>query len=300
MSKDQLHLEMTIEMKKEGKPFRSTRHANAVPEGVLPEGVPRLGRRESEPHSSEITYLYDVLTTNFPEDRVMWDLNHYFKWAGETVNIQFDLSYFRKFSIPYELSSYKAERYDNRVPDMAINILSKSTYNQDIGMHVERCRSIGVPVYLVINPHLPKPLELKSPFLRVYYRTNTDEPYQVHELRSPCIKEGSTEPVDETKLIDVRADLLPFKFGIMQLNRRYDGNFPRFRLILIDRETNEILPTLAEKERRRAEEERRRAEEERKRAEEERKRAEEEKKRADRAEEQVKRLQEELERLKKQ
>ncbi|RMG41815.1 MAG: hypothetical protein D6732_01970, partial [Methanobacteriota archaeon] len=84
----------------------------------------------------------------------------------------------------------------------------------------------------------------------------------------------------------VRPDLLPFKFGIMRLNRRYDGDFPRFRLILVDRETNEILPTLAEKER--------------KRAEEERKRAEEEKRRADMAEERARRLEEELERLKKQ
>ncbi len=271
---------MTIEVTKERKRLKGTRHEKPVVEGVLPEGVPRLGRRESEPHSSEITYLYDVLTTNFPKDRVMWDLNHYFKWEGEIVNIQFDLSYFRNFSIPYDISSYKAERYGNRVPDMAVNILSKSTYNQDIGMHVERCRSIGIPVYVVINPYLPNPLELKSPFLRVYYRNKLDEPYQIHELRVPCAKEGDTDPVvDETKLIDVRADLLPFKLGIMQLKRQYEGSYPRYRMILVDRETHEILPTLAEKER---------------------KRAENEKRRADMAEEKVKKLQEELDRLKKQ
>lgn len=277
---------MTADLEKEKAAFRSTRHAKTVSEGVLPEGVPRLGRRKSEPHSSEITYLYDVLTTNFPSDRVMWDLNHYFKREGETLNIQFDLSYFRNFSIPYDLSSYKAERYGNRVPDMAVNILSKSTYHQDIGMNVERCRSIGVPVYLVLNPHLPQPMELKTPFLRIYNLTDPHEPYLVKEIREPCCQEGEPETIDPSRLIDVRPDLLPFKFGIMRLNRRYDGDFPRFRLILVDRETNEILPTLAEKER--------------KRAEEERKRAEEEKRRADMAEERARRLEEELERLKKQ
>ena len=32
---------------------------------------PRLGRRESEPHSLEVTYIHDVLTTNFPEGRAV-------------------------------------------------------------------------------------------------------------------------------------------------------------------------------------------------------------------------------------
>ena len=37
-----------------------------------PEEEPlRLGRRESEPHSYEVTYLFGVLTPNFEESRVL-------------------------------------------------------------------------------------------------------------------------------------------------------------------------------------------------------------------------------------
>ena len=41
----------------------------------------RLGRRESEPHSFEVTYIFNVLWKNFPESRTFWDLHHYFKWG---------------------------------------------------------------------------------------------------------------------------------------------------------------------------------------------------------------------------
>ncbi len=114
-----------------GKSFVSTRHQDADADNFDPT-TPRLGRRESEPHSVEISYLYDVIRTNFQEVRTVWDLHHYFKKGGLDIDIQFDISYFRDLKIPYTLSSYHADEFDNRGPNMAVNILSKSTWRSDL------------------------------------------------------------------------------------------------------------------------------------------------------------------------
>ncbi len=91
----------------EEKPFRSTRHEKAAIELAKqqPGPTPRLGRRDSEPHSSEISYLHDVLTTNFPNDRTIWDFHHYFIVDDEKIDLQFDISYFRGLQIDTELPS---------------------------------------------------------------------------------------------------------------------------------------------------------------------------------------------------
>ena len=59
----------------------------------------RLGRRESEPHSAEVSYLFEVLSTNYPSHRTLWDLHHYFGNDREQFDIQFDISLFLNFSI---------------------------------------------------------------------------------------------------------------------------------------------------------------------------------------------------------
>ena len=41
-----------------------TRHQTIKPD-EFDQSQPRIGRRESEPHSFEISYLHDVLTFNF-------------------------------------------------------------------------------------------------------------------------------------------------------------------------------------------------------------------------------------------
>ncbi len=246
---------------------RSTRHEMTHVEGADLSGRPRLGRRESEPHSSEVNYLHDVLTTNFPEDRVMWDLHHYFTVKGNTIDMQFDISFFRGFYLPHELSSYRASEHDNRIPTMAVNILSKSTYNLDIGLNALQCRDIGIPVYIVFNPYLPNPWSLRAPFLRVHYIEDPNESYIVRDLREACLvesedddEEENAQALDPDKLVDVRPDLLPFMFGIKKLRRTFEGGLPRYRLILVDRTTLRPLPTRVEQERQRAEQERQRAE----------------------------------------
>ena len=70
----------------DGKPVINTRHRDAKPDLYDPS-VPRLGRRESEPHSDEISYLYDFLTANFPNDKTTWDLHHYFEKDDLKIDI---------------------------------------------------------------------------------------------------------------------------------------------------------------------------------------------------------------------
>ncbi len=268
------------------EPLISTRHRDAVPEGVPLPGQPRLGRRESEPHSIELTYIYDVLKTNFPNDRPMWDLHHYFLIDGEKVDLQFDVSFFKGLSIPYDLPSYQAERFEGRIPDLALNILSKSTYNNDIGLIAEQCRILGIPVYVVFNPHLPAPKTLRAPYLKVHV-LQPDGTYHAPVLKEHCMQEGE-EKVDLSKTIEVPP--LGITFGMMKLSRSYDGTHPRYRLILIDTATGERLLSAEELALKRAEEERKRAEEERKRAEEEKKAKEDALRRLEEVERELKRL----------
>ena len=247
--------------------------------------TPRLGRRESEPHSHQVSYLFDVLTTNFPEDRTLWDLHHYFMLDGEEVDIQFDVSYFRGYQIPYTLSSYRASEHGNRVPTMAVNVLSRSTFYKDIGVTVDRCYRLGIPVYVVFNPYLDHIRDYKAPFMRVYYRAESEMSstgfYSVKELRMVSFKEDGT--LDPAKIIDV-GSILPFRLAIQQIPMKHQGDRPQYRLVLVHPENLELFKTQAEQERQRAEQERQRAEQERQRAEQ--------------AMQKVKELEDELKRLK--
>ena len=69
-----------------GPDFHSTRHDVEEEEDPWLTNPPRLGRRESEPHSFEITRIYDILATNFKDDRTIWDLHHYFEKDGEKLS----------------------------------------------------------------------------------------------------------------------------------------------------------------------------------------------------------------------
>ena len=56
--------------------------------------------------------------------------------------------------MPYTLSSYKAKDYENRIPSMAINVLSKSTWREDFIENVDKCRLAQIPLYVVFSPFL--------------------------------------------------------------------------------------------------------------------------------------------------
>lgn len=222
--------------------FISTRLRDAEPDTFDPN-VPRLGRRESERHSEEVTYLHDVLTTNFPDDRTIWDLHHYFKKDGIELDIQFDISYFKDLDIPHTLSSYKAEEHGNKVPTMAINILSKSTWRSDIAEKLDLCRMLKIPLYVVYPTYHVTINIYRPPFLRAYVLQDDGE-YKMFELRKTL--EMTSEGLSAESIIDV-SKLVPFRFGLKLLEKRHQDNQLRYRLVLLNHEKDEILLTESEK-----------------------------------------------------
>ena len=174
---------------------KSTRIEEAPPD-LFDPNVPRLGRRESEPHSAEVTYMQDVLSQNFPEGRVLWDLHHYFigksgPIKGKEVDIQFDISFFKDYTIPYTLSSYKSENYDYKVPDLAVNVLSKTTWRNDLSENVDVCKNLEIPVYAIFSPYSVASSIYNPPFLRVFI-LEEDGSYREEELREFTLKVGET------------------------------------------------------------------------------------------------------------
>jgi Uma2 family endonuclease len=255
---------------KESPPIkRSTRIENVevVPFDPL---TPRLGRRESEPHSEEVSYLYEVLHLNFPGSRTTWDLHHYFIVESEEVDLQFDISFFKDLKIEYTLSSFRAANFNNRVPTMAINFLSKNTWQMDVGIHVDYCRLLKIPLYIVFSPyHIGKAI-YKPPFLRAYI-LQPDGDYHIQDLNKITLREGAAS-VQRDALLNV-GNIVPFKIGIMELISRHEGDLPRYRLILVNTQNYGIFPTLAQKEKNRADQEKSRADQEKSRADQEKARA---------------------------
>ncbi len=253
-----------------------TRTKNVTQPDFDPD-APRLGRRESEPHSAEINYLRDVLHVNFPADRVTWDLHHYFKGnessrsGEEDYDIQFDISYFRNMTIDQELPSYVAADHENRIPTMAVNVLSKSTWAVDLSDHVEKCRLLGVPLYVVFPAYHVATWPYKPPFLRAFIYQPDTKDYKIHDLKQAIMKEGEELALqgddcnDKEKLLDT-SDIVPFRIGLMERKTMFKGGLSTWRMILVHPTEPRIFPTATGKERERAEKERERAEKERERA----------------------------------
>ena len=230
------------------KKFISTRHRDALPD-LFDPNEPRIGRRESEPHSAEVTYLFDVLKTNFPKDRAIWDLHHYFDFEKNELDIQFDISYFRNFKIDYSLSSYRASKFNDKVPDLAINILSKSTWTTDIGKHLDICRVLKIPIYLIFCPYHVATTLYKPPFVRAYI-LKPDGSYHLHELR----KEMDFEKIDSInsdQIIDLKQNV-PFNIGLVKLKKVHEGKLPLYRMVLINQNDNSLYLTKMEIEKTRA------------------------------------------------
>jgi Uma2 family endonuclease len=242
------HFESNQKPKEDQPIIRSTRIHNieAMPFDPL---KPRLGRRESEPHSEEVSYLYEVLHSNFPASRTIWDLHHYFLVDTEEIDIQFDISFFKDLQIEYSLSSYRASNFNNQVPTMAINLLSKNTWQMDIGIHVDYCRLLKIPLYIVFSPFYIGKAIYKPPFLRAYI-LQPDGDYHIQDLNRISLKEGNTS-VNRAALLDV-SKIVPFNLGTMELISRHEGDLPRYRLILVDTQNYGIFPTPVQKEKARA------------------------------------------------
>jgi Uma2 family endonuclease len=210
---------------------------------------PRIGRRESEPHSEEVSYLFNVLRTSFPGSRPTWDLHHYFHVDDDEIDLRLDVSFFHGWAGPGKMSSYTATEHGGRVPDMAINILSKSTWKDDIGENVDLCRIARIPVYVIFSPYHVATKTYKPPFLRVYL-LQSDGKYTYQERRAIAMKEGvDTLNWDET--VDCGKGL-PFRFGLMELADVHEKGWPLYRLVLLDPTSKRPLLTATEREKFRA------------------------------------------------
>ncbi|MHA1268978.1 MAG: hypothetical protein ACTSPY_04255 [Candidatus Helarchaeota archaeon] len=245
--------------------FITTRDKGEISdEGASP--IPqRIGRRESEPHSEEVSYMYDVLTTNFPGSRTFWDLHHYFKLSEDDseIDIQFDISFCKDFILDKAISSYNPDQFNGRIPDIAINILSKSTWRIDLLEHVEYCEKIKIPYYIVFTPYDTVGKLYRPPFMRIFHLENNK--YVHFDVRDIVLKEGEEENIDNTKIINL-GNKLPFRIGLMERKKSHIKCGKLYRLVFFDKEKDIILKTNAEKEKERAEKEKERAEKEKKRA----------------------------------
>ena len=224
---------------------KSTRIKNSPPDNFDPN-QPRLGRRESEPHSYEVANLCDVLRQNFPKDRTLWDLHHYFMIDGEKVDVQFDLSYFRDFQIDNALSSYDASKYGNRLPTMALNFLSKNTWRSDFSGILEVTQVLGISAYVVFAPDHSATKIFKPPFLRVYFKDNNGH-FTYSDLRNYTMKEGESFPTAnyDDKILDT-SHLGPFRLGIVKRKQKYKDGLPIYHLIFIHATEPRTLLTFGE------------------------------------------------------
>ncbi len=189
---------------------------------------------------------------------------------GEEIDFCFDISFFKGLRIDHTLSSYRAGEHGGRVPDLVINVLSKSTWVRDVGEIVDTCRAIGIPVYVIFSPYDVASRVYKPPFLRVYLMDDEGN-YGIHELREITLKDGEGT-VNWNHVIDCKGRL-PFAFGLMELREKHAKDLPLYRLVLLDVGARKVLPTVLEQEKARAEQEKARAEQEKARAEQEKARA---------------------------
>ena len=141
--------------------------------------------------------------------------------------------------MPEALSSYKVKDFDNRIPLLAVNVLSKSTWKSDLSENVDLCKILGIPVYVVFSPFFVTSMIYRPPFLRVYVLLE-DSSYRQLELRKITMVEGGE--MDPDAVIAV-GDFLPFRFGLMELTRKHSEGMSLYRLILIAPDELRILPT---------------------------------------------------------
>jgi hypothetical protein len=224
-------------------PYRysiSTRHKFPDPrEGAL-DG-PRIRRREGEPYSLEINYLWDVLHTNFPNHRVLLDLPHCFRQGTKRIDIQLDLSFFLNLSIPEKINSFDSSDFDYRIPELAINILTKATWRVDLVDNFEKCRKIKIPYYVVFFAYPIKNEIYPYPLLRLY-KMNNDGRYTTQDLTDLAIDNDVI--VSQTAFLD--CEPLPFRIGLAKIPETFIGGKPLYRMILLKKNIFEVYNTKAE------------------------------------------------------
>ncbi|MHA1716793.1 MAG: hypothetical protein ACTSXP_14205, partial [Promethearchaeota archaeon] len=222
-------------------------------------------------------------------------LHHYFysKELGKEIDIQFDISFFKDWSFDRTLSSYKASNFGDRIPDFAVNILSKSTWRADLLDHETTCEHFQIPVYIVFAPYDVASDFYKPPFMRIYYLK--EGTYYHLDIREIALKAGDTS-VNKEAIVDL-GEILPFRLGILEREKLHHDGRKLYRLVFFDKIEARMLKTALELERARANKLEERAEREKERAEREKERAEREKERAEREKERAEREREKANKL---
>jgi hypothetical protein len=182
--------------------------------------------------------MRNVLKDNYPDHRVLWDLHHYFYHDGEEIDIVFDISFFLEFKTDGPISSYDSAENNFMVPDMAVNVLSKSTWMKDINEIVEKCQLLQIPIYIVFTPYHVASNQCRAPFLQVYI-LDSNMVYRTITINEAAAKEG-VEGFASDKMISL-APRLNLSVGLELLKEKYNGILDLFRLFFVDLTNNERL-----------------------------------------------------------
>jgi hypothetical protein len=164
-------------------------------------------------------------------------------YEEEEIDIQFDISFFLNFHIPYRLSSYRATEFDNRIPQMAINVLSKSTWKSDLSENLECVRAMKIPIYLVFAPFHVASRFYAPPFVRVYL-LQQDGTYIEKDLHQ--VSNISNGKIESNSIIDLEGRV-PFHIGLVRLDKMHEKDKELYRLVLVDPKQLTIYPTKTEK-----------------------------------------------------
>ncbi len=142
-----------------------------------------------------------------------WDLHHYFILNNTEENRRFDISWFQNLKIPEDQSHYKAWEHENRVPDLVINVLSVSTWKEDLSDIIEFCRTLKIPYYIVFSPYHVASRMFLPPFLRVYQLVENQ--YEQVE-RHDCVTHQGQMDWNDKELIFL-GETIPFRIGLEEL-----------------------------------------------------------------------------------
>ena len=254
----------------------------------IKERIPRLGRRDSLPHTNQIEYIGSVLKANFPNDTVLTDLWHYFQVGNYIEKFVPDIAFYKDFKLDNLIKSYKSIEHNNKIPLVVINMMSHSTWKNDVSEIVQKCLRVGIAFYIIYTMYSIDVEENNPPFLRIYEYNEERGEYDITEIREYA-KYEEKEEIDESKIYS--NERLPFRVGLEKTLGKSDGERVS-RLLIIDKKELKKLLSMEEIEIKKAKEAEYKAEEERKKVEEERKKAEEERKKREEAENQIKKMEE--------
>lgn len=200
----------------------------------------RNGRRESEPHSFEVTYLFKITYFHFPESRIITDLHHFFRLNGKVLDLLFDVTYYPGLKIPHWLEEFDSAKYGNRVPEMVINVLSMRTWKKDCTETVKKCHALRIPIYMYFTPYDVAPDLHQPPYLKVYMLDENMD-YKAFTIKEYAAKEGEAG-FDLEKMVSL-APRLYLAVGLELLERKMKGGTDRCRLFFVDLTENVRLKT---------------------------------------------------------